>query len=269
MPGTLYKGMALLRSLADGGKNVFTVEQARRAADDVGIGTSYLIHLLGRLAREGWIERIKKGTYVITAGLAPEVHGFAIGMALVDPCAVSGWAALNHHGLTDQVPRLVTLSTPKRAVTPAMRGVARTAPSVWEVGERRFEIECIVEAHFFGHEEIWLGESRVRIFDRERALLDCFALPRRFGGISVGLSIVERHRDVLDVGRLVSHARRYAKASVAKRVGYALEMARVGGDVVEPLLEVPIRGYRPLDPTGPRRGVPIRRWHVRDNLRDS
>jgi len=50
------------------------------------------------------------------------VPAFALGMALVEPSAVGGWAALNHHGLTEQIPRVITLTTPKRIVTPAMRG---------------------------------------------------------------------------------------------------------------------------------------------------
>lgn len=137
-----------------------------------------------------------------------------------DPCAVSGWAALNHHGLTEQIPRLITLTTPKRVVTPAMRGAVRTAPSTWEVAGQRYEIVTIVPAHFFGCDEVWMGESRVRIFDSERALLDCFALPRRFGGLAEGLAILEEHGHTLDLGRLVGHAQRYGKAAVAKRVGY-------------------------------------------------
>ena len=49
----------------------------------------------------------------------------------------------------------------------------------------------MVPHHFFGAEEIWLGDARVRMFDRERALLDCFALPRRFGGIAGSFLVAE------------------------------------------------------------------------------
>jgi predicted transcriptional regulator of viral defense system len=188
-------------------------------------------------------------------------------MALIDPCAVSGWSALNHHGLTEQIPRVITLTTPKRIATPAMRGAAQTEPSIWEVVGHRFEIVSVVADHFFGFEEIWLGESRVRIFDRERALLDCFALPRRFGGVSEGLSIVEEHLHELNVARLVSHALRYGKASVAKRVGYALQEAGADPDAVAPLQALPVQGYRLLDPTKPPAGSTIDCWQLRDNLR--
>jgi len=267
-----HQGMALLRALADEGKPVFSTADARDAAKEVGIGGAYLKELLRRLVGAGWIGRIKRGTYAITAGipgLSLELHPFAVGMALIEPCAVSGWSALNYHGLTEQIPRVITLSTPKRVATPAMRGAAETEPSIWEVAEYRFEIVTIVPDHFFGYEEIWLGENRVRILDRERALLDCFALPRRFGGVSEGLAIVEEHFHELDVPRLVSHAQRYGKASVAKRVGYALEMAGADEDAIAPLQKLSVKGYRLLDPTRPKAGATIDRWQLRDNLRGS
>lgn len=267
-----HQGMALLRALADEGKPVFTTADARDAAEEVGIGGAYLKELLRRLVGTAWLERIKRGTYIITAGvpgLPLEIHPFAVGMALIDPCAVSGWSALNHHGLTEQIPRVITLTTPKRIATPAMRGAATCEPSIWDVAGQRFEIVSVIPEHFFGYEEIWLGESRIRIFDRERALLDCFALPRRFGGVSEGLAIVEEHLHEIDVPRLVSHAQRYDKASVVKRVGYALEMAGAEPAVIAPLQELPVRGYRLLDPTKPPGGVAIDRWQLRDNLRRS
>jgi predicted transcriptional regulator of viral defense system len=106
----------------------------------------------------------------------------------------------------------------------------------------------------------------VSLFDRERALLDCFALPRRFGGLAEGLGILDEHLRQLDVHRLVTHAERYGKASVARRVGWAL--ARVGGPakLVGRLAAVPMHGTRPLDTTRPRRGPIDRRWGLRDNL---
>jgi predicted transcriptional regulator of viral defense system len=261
-------GVALLRALAGQGRPTFTVAEAREEGRAVGVADSYLSVLLYRLQRASFIRRLKHGTYALTMGLPgfPEAHPFALGMALVQPSAISGWAALNHHGLTEQIPRLITLTTPKRVVTPAMRGAVRTAPSAWEGAGQRFEIVTVVPDHFFGDEEIWLGDSRVRMFDRERALLDCFALPRRFGGIAEGLGILEEHLQQLDVKRLVAHAQRYGKAAAARRVGYALEHAGAAPRLAEPLRAVPMQGSRPLDPTRPPKGERNRRWGLIENL---
>jgi predicted transcriptional regulator of viral defense system len=261
-------GVALLKALAERGRPTFTVADAQRASEASGIAPSYLSVLLHRLVRAGLLQRIKRGTYTLAAGVLgfPEAHPFAVGMALVDPCAVSGWSALNHHGLTDQVPHVVTLTTPRRVVTPAMRGATREEASVWKVAGQRFEIVTVVPAHYFGHDEVWLGESRVRICDRERALLDCFALPRRFGGLAEGLGIIEEHLHEIDVGRLVAHAVRYGAASVAKRIGFALERAGVKASLIDPLRAFPMQGIRLLDPSKPARGTRDARWGLRVNL---
>jgi predicted transcriptional regulator of viral defense system len=261
-------GLALLRALAEQGRSTFTVEQAREAGNRVGVRDSYLSLLLHRLARAGLVQRLKRGTYALAPGLPgmQDAHPFAMAMALVEPCAVSGYAALNHHGLTEQIPRVITVTTPKRIVTPAMRGAVRAAPSTWEVAGHKFEIVVVVPAHFFGDEESWIGEARVRIFDRERALLDCFALARRFGGIAEGLGILEEHLHELNIERLVSHALCYGKTAVAKRVGFALEQAGASSALVEPLASLPITGYRPLDPTRPSVGERNARFGLILNL---
>lgn len=90
--------------------------------------------------------------------------------------------------LTEQIPCVVELTTPRRVVTPGMRGAMSKASLTWDAAGRKLEIVAVVKAHFFGDEELWLSNSRVRIFDRERALRDCFALPRRFGGLTEGLA---------------------------------------------------------------------------------
>ena len=261
-------GLALLRALTGEGRSTFATAEARDAARRIGVADSYLPVLLHRLERSGLLQRVKHGTYALTTGLpgSPEAHPFALGMALVDPSAVSGWAALNHHGLTEQIPHVITLTTTRRVVTPAMRGAVRAAPSTWEVAGQRYEIVVVVPSHFFGDEEIWLGDARVRIFDRERALLDCFALPRRFGGLAEGLALVEAHARDVNVERLVAHAVRYGTAAVAKRVGWALERAGIGAARLEPLRALPMRGQRALDPTRVARGARNPRWGLIENL---
>ena len=269
-PTVPYGGMgtALLRALSEEGRATFTTGHARRAARGLGVAAAYLPVLLHRLHRAGLVRRLKRGTYAMAGGLpgAPEAHPFALGMELVHPSAVSGWSALHHHGLTEQIPRVVTLTTPRKVVTPAMRGAVGSAPSRWVVGGQVFEIVTVVPSHFFGDEGAWAGESKVRIFDRERSLLDCFALPRRFGGIAEGLGILEEHRDGIDVRRLVAHACRYGKGTVAARVGFALEGLGVSARVLRPLRDLPRKGFRPLDPARRVVGPRNRRWGLVENL---
>ena len=50
-----------------------------------------------------------------------EIHPFAVAAALVRPSAISHWSALDHHGLTTQMPKMVQVSIPGKVVTPEMR----------------------------------------------------------------------------------------------------------------------------------------------------
>jgi predicted transcriptional regulator of viral defense system len=254
--------------LADRNASTFTVEQARNAAAALGVAESYVAVLLHRLQRTGFIERVKRGAYAF-AGSIPglgDVHPFSVAMALIEPCAISGWTALNHHGLTEQIPHVITLTTPKRVVTPAMRGASHTDPSVWEVAGQRYEIVSTIPVNFFGYEEVWVGGSRVHILDRERALLDCFASPRKFGSLSEAFGILEEHLHQIDVQCLIAHASRFSKRVAAKRIGYALENFGVASEVLEPLRALPMLGYRVLDPTKEGVGPRDRRWQVVVNL---
>ena len=261
-------GLALVRALAEQGRMTFSTKDAQEAAKHFKSPPSNVTLLLHRLARAGLVRRIKRGTYTLAATMpgTQESHPFVIAMALVNPCAISGWSALHHHGLTEQIPRAVTLTTPRRVTTPAMRGAVRGAAASWEVSGQKFEIVTVVPSHFFGHEEEWFGDSRAQVFNRERALLDCFALPRRFGGIAEGLGILDEHLKDLDLARLVDYAQKYGKASVAKRIGYALELMGTTAEVTKPLQVSPVRGYRPLDPTKPARGRRNVRWGLIENF---
>jgi predicted transcriptional regulator of viral defense system len=263
-------GTRLLKELADRGLFVFTSEDAKEIAAELEIPQGYISQLLSKLAASDWIVRLRRGLYAGTGSLpgGVEVHPFAIATHLVSPSAVSGWSALHYHGLTEQVPQTVTASTPKKVVTPSMRSAGPGAGKhAWEVGGVRYEYVTIPQNRFFGIEEVWVDDRfKVPIYDQERALLDCFALPRHFGSLAVGLGILEEHLDDLDVARLVSYALRYGKASVTKRLGWALERVGAPRGATSLLAEFPMHGARALDPTRPREGNYDARWMVIDNL---
>ena len=69
----------------------------------------------------------------------------------------------------------------------------------------------------------------------------------------------------LDLARIVDYALRL-DAATAKRLGWVLEAQGVAPARLGPLLRVPIKGYRTLDPTGPRKGPCHRRWMIQENL---
>jgi predicted transcriptional regulator of viral defense system len=267
-------GLRLLEELAASGRLVFTTADARAAARQLGIAATYVEELLGRLAESGWVSRLRRGLYAGTGrlpgqeGQGASIHPYVVATRLVQPSAVSHWSAMQHHGLTEQLPHSVTVTTPRKVVTPSMRaggnhGAERHA---WEVVGQRIEYVTVKPEHFFGVEEVWIDRTfQVPITDRERTVLDGFIFPRRFGGTSEVLGILEEHLEKLIPTKLVGYALRYGKGSVAKRLGWALEQLDVDAKTIAPLLAVPVSGYRALDPGRASEGKWDRRWRIVDN----
>jgi len=263
--------LRLLRALAEGGRLVFSTPEAREVAQRAGIPDGYLYELLHHMTQNGLLTRLRRGLYATSevASGRPQAHPFAIATHLVTPSAISHWSALSHHGLTDQVPHIVTAFTPRKVVTPSMRrrDLKTSARHAWEVAGVRYEYISVKKDHFFGIEQVWVDEnSRVPITDRERTVLETFISPRRFGGIGEALRLSESHTQELQADRLVEYAIRYGKISVAKRLGWALELAHVDESVLLPLLKIPATRYYALDPARPSRGPCDRRWMIQDNL---
>src|SRR5688572_10494121 len=107
-------GIQLLDSLLAGGHRIFTTQDAQAVAQELGIAPATVSWALHELVRSGWVRRLRRGLYAVDearrGGAAP--HPFAIATTLVAPSAISHWSALAHHGLTEQIPQLVTAITP-------------------------------------------------------------------------------------------------------------------------------------------------------------
>ncbi len=137
---------------------------------------------------------------------------------------------MHFHGLTEQVPQVVTAVTTRKVVTPSMRKGASSRTGsrhTWEIQGVRYAYVSVKKEHFFGIENVWVDQNfRIPMTDKERTILDGFISPRRFGSLSEILGILHDHVGVLDTERLVAYALRYGKASVAKRLGWALEQIK-------------------------------------------
>lgn len=266
------QGVRLLRQLFLHGKRIFNMQDVAGVATLEKIPHNQLRKILSNLAKHGRVLRLRRGLYV-SIGLLPEqtsTHPFVISAYLIQPSAISHWSALQHHGLTEQIPQIVTASTPSKVVTPSMRekqSQRSKTKHVWEIDGVRYEYINIQQKHFFGIEKIWLDEHfQVSITDKERTLLDLFIHPKMFGGMGEALGVLENALATIDIQKLVDYAIQYDKKSVAKRLGWALEYFGVSAKQTEPLLKVPINYYCRLDPSAKATGSCDKRWMIQNNL---
>jgi predicted transcriptional regulator of viral defense system len=261
-------GVELVRKLAAQGDHIFSTGRAREIAREVGLSADYVRQSLHHLTKSGWLVRLRKGLYAISPtvpGVTP-VHEFEIAMHLVEPAAIGLWSALHWHGLTDQVPAKVFVLTTTNCPVPRARGrKARLAVGGYPVGDTIYRFIQVKPERFFGTEKVWIGDARVTITDPERTLIDGLTMPRYCGDLAEVLLAFEARRGQLDLDQIIGYARRLDKAT-AKRLGWVLEHVGVDPIRLEPLRQVPIKGYRTLDPSGPRRGPCNGHWMIQENL---
>ena len=187
-------------------------------------------------------------------------------MALVEPAMISHWSALHHHGLTEQVPRNVFVLTTKGTWIPRSRESKQRQPSgSYAVGDTTYRFVQVKCDRFFGAEKVWVGDARVSVTDLERTLLDGLSMPQHCGDFAEVIHAFQIAKDQLDSRRITEYAVRLG-VTTAKRLGWILEAQGVSSRELEGLAALPIKGYRKLDPTGPRKGPCNSQWMIQENL---
>jgi len=108
-------GARLLSKISAKEKEVFTVKEAE---EELGMKGGNLRKLLFSLNRNGWVERIERGKYLILpleAGAKPDygTHPYIIARKLANPYYIGFASALNYYGITEQVGRTIYTATLK------------------------------------------------------------------------------------------------------------------------------------------------------------
>ena len=267
-PKRTLVGIELSRLLAREGDRVFTTERARELAPRVGLKESYLLEALHHLHRNDWIVPLRRGLYALsstTPGI-PDAHEYEIAMSLVHPAAISHWSALYHHGLTEQLPTTIFVLTTTEASVPRVRssghGFSRDG---YEVGDTYYRFIQVKPHRFFGTERVWISDARIWITDLERTLIDGLTMPRYFGGFAEILHSFDVGMERVDVERITDYASRM-DTSTAKRLGWILESHGIADNNIDRLASLPVKGWRKLDPSGPKKGRQNKRWMLIENL---
>ena len=241
-----------------GAKRFFTIEEARQIlGHHKGDPTS---QFLERLKSKGWIIRIKRGMYVavpLSAGeeTNPQVHEFHVAMHLVNPAAIAYWTALNHHGMTEQLPRTVFIATNR---------FVRYPPK--EVLWFSYKIVSLRPHRYFGIVQDWVEDGPFNITDKEKTIIDGLDLPEYVGGVGEIAKALRTSWKQLNKDKLFQYAVRMGNAAVVKRLGFLLETLQL--DEAEPLRQhaQQSKGYPLLDPRLPRKGKHSRRWGLLVNV---
>lgn len=246
-------------SLVVGHRRFISPEQA---ASELGVNAHVAARKLAHWAESGWLRRVRRGLYIPVPAetIRPaswSQDSMVVASAVWSPCYFSGWTAANHWGLTEQVFRTTIVKTAQR-VRSSKAHLLDAEYLLMHVSEN---------AIGWGVESVWHEETRLRIADPARTVVEILDVPHIGGGIRHVAEILDAYLDDHDGGLLVDYARRLGNRAVFKRLGYLLET--LGRD--EPGLIAACKaqlssGVALLDPDGQREGPRVPEWNLRANV---
>jgi predicted transcriptional regulator of viral defense system len=111
------------------------------------------------------------------------------------------------------------------------------------------------------------SQSKIRIADIEKTIVDALAHPEYCGGITEVAKGIFLVKEKIEYGRLLDYVRKHNKNAVAKRLGYILETL----SIKQPELIGQLRGYikeryDKFDPNLSDKRINKNRWRLIDNV---
>lgn len=240
---TRLKGLELVDLLAAEGFTSVSTDEVRAR---LGLSPQAASNVLARLARDGFVERVRRGRYLLhplgelgVAATASDRLGEAVALAVgAREHRIAYRTALHEHGLLTRPGRRIQVAVSRRLY-------------VDEVGGRPLEsiIETPAKIHL-GAEALGLAW----ISTIERALLESAHLPRRVGGIATVAEALAAAQP--STGELVKLSQRLHLETGLRRLVSLNDQLGLGKLAT---IDLPRRVGRPLalDPSDPRDGGPI------------
>ena len=246
----------VLSRLANEGRQIITISDIAEALD---ISRKSAKDMAFALKEKGWLERIAHGKYLIVPLSAGEdsvytAHEFVIASALVEPMYIGYWSAMNHHGLTEQVPQTVYIVTPERAREREIHGVT-------------YQPVSVTEQKFFGYQPTAVGSNQINISSIEKTLVDCADHPEFCGGISELTKALQNAVDSrCSWERVVEYLRQVDNGAATKRIVYLADQLDIELPQYSTLTEEFTTGYPLLDPTRDATGTHDSTYQLRLNV---
>jgi len=245
----------LLSSLARKDKNIFTTQEATEVLGSDAAGVMY------SLIKKKWVLSLKKGLYAVVpleAGVKGAesfiVHNFVVASYLAEPYCIGFWSAMNHHGLSDQIP----VDTFIQTISP--RKPIRFLNSTFIFVQLRPD-------KLFAINEVVMEGREINITNPEKTVADCLDHPEHCGGLDeIARSIFFNHEE-LDFKKIRKYSLKLGNRTIFKRLGYILETVGLLDHYGHAVKGIELsKGYSILDPLGPRHGRHNEKWKVVVNV---
>ncbi len=238
------------------------------ASKVLGISNAAAAVRIRRLLRRGWLERLRRGLYLVKPLSAapgqraiPE-DAWLLAREIFSPCYIGGWSAAEHWELTEQIFRSTLVVT----AAPVRKTRSR-------IGGHEFRIFRVPGARLGpGVVRVWRGQERVDVSGLERTLVDGLRNPELVGGGRHLVQILRAYgeHEQRDIARLLDVCRATGSGATWKRLGFLAERLWPHETRIVAAAQRHITtGYVRLDPTIRQRGKLVKRWGLWINISPS
>ena len=253
----------LLQEILKAELRIFRLEELKKLPWAQKSNAIALNKMLRSLVQDGWLIAIKKGVYALSAIVSGgPIYEFEIAMKIVKPAMISYYSAFRYHGLTDQLPRDIFITTIKETATPQAGVPGKKASFVFD--KITYQFIQVKQKFFFGGEKAWIGNGHFIVTDLERTLLDGLIRPHLCGGLAEVLDAYREHIGKVELVKIIGYALKLGVAA-SRRLGWVLDHLEVGLDQIQCLAQHDHPGYRKLDPSRPSSGNYDPKWRLQLN----
>jgi predicted transcriptional regulator of viral defense system len=259
----LWRSSEFLAELHAKGKVCFTHDEALKILNNKSKNT--VSKMLHDMSKRGLLMRLKTGVYYIipyeqeAATFMPDWHLIAQYLVGEAKYYIGYYSAMQVQSLITQ-PALKEQIVVDRQILPASIKIKNT----------QFQFIYHNEKHFFGSKKMWIDSfNKVDCSDLEKTIVDALFKPEYAGGISQIAKSIHKKKSELDLDKLGQYVHRFDSLSVAKRLGYLLELLEVQNPLVETLQLIKTSSYFTLEPSYPKTGKRLKRWSIIENIEPS
>ncbi len=197
-------------------QSTITVAQA---ASTLHLSHQMAAKLLARLARKGWLSRLKRGVYIpvpIESKYSdiPIEDPRLVADKLFSPSYIAGWSAAEHWGMTEQIFTSVVVMTQaqQKDYRPVIKGT-------------EYLLYLAKPSYFFGLKSIWRNDEKIQISDPSRTIVDLMCNPELGGGLRSCADILKSYfaSDELSIDFLIDYFAKRSNGAAYKRFGFLCE----------------------------------------------
>jgi predicted transcriptional regulator of viral defense system len=166
----------------------YPVFSVRDISAVLGRGRPYASLAAFRLKKAGILHELEKGKYTL------ESDPFLVASWVVWPSYISGWAALNYHKLTEQLPFAIQVMTTR----------ARKNKALLFHGTK-LDFTRIQKRAFCGYTRAVYAQNQIFVAEKEKAIVDALASKRM--SLPEAVDLVRRNKGKISLRKLLTYSK--------------------------------------------------------------